>query len=240
MSGGRGRLFLCGTGMRLGHMTLETFSVLKGCERIFCVNLPGELIDEVRRAFPRAEDACARFPEGRGFSDAEVSRRVFRLWSGRRDAAALMHGHPLLYSMAPHLIRRCRRRGIPYLVLPGLSSADCVLGCAASDPAVGGLDLPGAGLAVHSAPDLLVGGLALDPRVSTVVFNLFKLDGGGGWRRLAGKIGRWYPPDHPAFLVECAGGPWDGRRIRTMVAALAAMRAPRDSQTSLFLPQAKP
>jgi len=54
------RLLVCGTGVRLGQMTLETFYALKGCPRVLCFNLPLETFATVWESLEQAEDATHR------------------------------------------------------------------------------------------------------------------------------------------------------------------------------------
>lgn len=244
---GRGRpgFLICGTGMRLGHMTLETHDALRGCGQIFCVNLPEEVLGQVRGAFPQAEDLTAPFRRGVRFTESALCARLESLWDQRRDAAVLFLGHPLLYTAASRLVGRCRRRRRPYRILACLSSVDAALVAAEPDLEDQYLDLYGAGLAVHSAQELLGGGVPLDCRFPTLLMNLFRLRdqadaGGSAWTRLARYLERFYPARHPVILVRCGrDGPRDHHEL-TSIGGLGRLRRAPDSEVTLLLPMRRP
>lgn len=237
-SGGKGEapaLLLCGTGMRLGQMTLETWEELRRCSRVFAVNLPRELLAQARRALGSLEDLGARWPRGRGFGELELCRALLSSPGAKGRAGVLFFGHPLLHSAGPELIRRCRESGRPYRVLAGLSSADAVLACAERSLGAEELDVYGGGLAVLSAPEILRRGSALDKRCSALILNLFRVPTRRAWSRLARSLERCYGPRHRALLIGCGPAPARDLSRPLMLRALRA-EAPVGSDQTLFIP----
>ena len=233
-------VLLCGTGTRLGHMTLETAEALRRCERVLCVNLPEELFRDVRRKFERAEAL--------DFADSleEALCASARAWFSTRarpgaELGVLFVGHPLIYSSAPALIEQCRRLRRPYRVFPGVSAGDVALAVAESALSGRQFDSYGTGLVVRSAQQLLARRARLDPRSAIVLLNLFQLRPGsarraGSWLRLVDHLERFFPPGHPAILLWGShdGAP-DVKRAST-VRGLRKLALPIDSRAALFIP----
>lgn len=237
-AGGRGaalELLLCGTGMRLGQMTLETLQALRRCSRVFAVNLPRELLAQARRVVGPLEDLSARWPRGLGFSEAKLCKALFSRSGAKGRAGVLFFGHPLLHSAGPELIRRCRESARPYRILAGLSSVDAVLASAEGLLGAEDLDLYGGGLAVLGAPEFLRRGLSLDPRCSALILNLFRVRGPRAWSRLAKRLKRCYGPRHRALLIGCGPAPaQDSSRLLTLARLCAEARV--SSEETLFIP----
>lgn len=228
-------IYLCGIGLRAGQMTLEVCAALKSCERIFCVNVPEETFGEIRKLFRQAEDATASNSSGKGFSEDKTLGKILSRSSRGKDVGVVFMGHPLLYSMAPKLIKSCRRKGLPYGVMAGLSSADCAL--ATLEPVLRekALDLYGTSVLIYNAAEQSARKPALDRARSTVVLNLFRLKA-PDFEKLAGALRRAYGPKHPAYLIECSERPLRDCCVQTTAGALAEKKNRITSRTTLILP----
>lgn len=226
-------IYLCGVGMRVGQMTLEACAALKGCEKIFCVNLPEETFGQIKRMFRRAQDATAGRSAG-SFSEEKTCGHILSAGRGRGVGVIFM-GHPLLYSMAPQLIRLCRSKGLRYRVMAGLSSVDCALTCLEASLRRNDLDLYGAGFAVYNSVEIKARGVAWEPGRSAILLNLFRLQP-AGLKSLAAGLARAYGPAQPAYLIECSEEPFGDRCIQTTVGDLAHKKNSITSRTTLIVP----
>lgn len=219
------KLYLCGTGMRLGQLTLEACAALKNCERIFCVNLPKEVFQKFKEVFPRAEDGGGCLPSKRPFSDKDACARILSCLPAKKEAGVVFMGHPLLYTLAPQLTRHCRRRGVEYHIFPGVSSVDGVV-------AVLDSDLYSSAFCVYGAAELLRRKPTLDCGASTILLNISRLS-----KKTTAYLARFYGADHPAYLVECGTERGTERRIRAALKDLAKIDRP--GATLVVLPRRK-
>jgi hypothetical protein len=228
-------LFLCGLGTRFDQMTLETAHHLKTCSRILCANLDAETAAKVRVAFGRAEEL--RFDR----DDQKLEAALLAAAAADQHVAVLMPGHPLLYGPGAAVASLCRRSAVPYRILAAPSSVDSVL--AAAEAALEGDETQRLeqGLAIVSAPDLLLVDVPLAAGLTTVVLNLFRLDeqfpdDAGVWGRLARRLGDCYGPDHAILLLEAESDQQAGRWQRRTVAELPLLRGTLTERTTLILP----
>lgn len=236
------KLLLCGTGLRIGQMTLETFQSLKSCERIFCVNLPEEVFTQIHAAFGTSEDVTPAYRVGGFVGDEEVLSRIILNWSGKTSLGVLFMGHPLLYSLTTRLIDYCRGHAADFRILSGVSTVDALLSVV--EPYLKGKEfvLHGTGLVVHDAPQILLQEVTLDPRYTAIILNLSKLreqwkDEPGIWERFVRQVARHYLPTHPVALVECAAGGADRDRIaQASMKDLPGLGGNVTAHTVMFIP----
>lgn len=226
-------VLLCGTGTAFGQMTLDTFHALKSCARIVCVGLDSETLGRARAAFPEAEVCLAAGEEG------SIAEAVLLAAADGGRVGVLFSGHPLLYGAGTAVAARCRAAGQDCRVLPAVSSLDGVLGEAEAALAGDERRLLERGVAVLSAPDLLREAMPCDPKVTTAVLNLHRLQeqsGAGAWARLQGHLLRFYDPVRPVLLVEAAGDARPARLQRATLERLGELGSAVDERATLLLP----
>ncbi|MFH1724825.1 MAG: SAM-dependent methyltransferase [Elusimicrobiota bacterium] len=238
--GGReGSLTICGFGLDLPQMTLETSQALKDATVVFTDALDDKTSGLVLRLCGDVRDLNDL--AGSGSYDEVASRKVeevLRVVEDGRRVAVLNYGHAtFLSSLSQGLIAACRRRGIGYRILNAVSSLDAVLSF---------LELTAlwSGLHVYDADGFsgLISVTPLQPSVPTLIVKigyLQKEEQEGRLRLLADHLGRFYPPEHPVTLVEC---PWianpEGSKRTLPLSGLAqALKSPNEFNT-LYIPPA--
>jgi len=119
----REQVLICGLGLRLAHMTLETMQALKQCRTVFHY-----FLDEQTAAYLRTLCADVRDLGGLSAPDgpAAIADAVLAAAAPGGTVALLYYGHPLVFQ-EDILIARCRAAKVPYRVLAALSSLDAVL-----------------------------------------------------------------------------------------------------------------
>ncbi len=115
-----GKVWFIGAGP--GDPELLTIRALKILEKCRLIIYPGSLINEeffdfLKKNFPDAEllDSAPLILE-------EIFQRILETISQGRDVARLVSGSPAFYSAIQEQIELLRRSGIPYEVIPGISS----------------------------------------------------------------------------------------------------------------------
>ena len=221
---GKGLLVLASTGLTPGHMTLETLTSLRECDRVF------SCVADVRTcATLRACGVAVRRFEGdlgqsRAFAAALAAARA------AKKAAYLTYGDPLFRNRdALLLMEACRREGIPCQVHHGVSSLNLLLG----GLLLSNLEPRGVYLCAPGDPHRLC------PEVPTLVFSTAQTERHVR-RRFVAAVQRLYPPDHRAELVVCLFQPEPGlRRTSCLVRDLGAAFQDADphSRATLYLPR---
>lgn len=235
---GKARLALCGFGLDLKQMTLETLEVIKGCD-VLCTDALDEptlgplkgLCADIRCLRDLVKDADPRVAAVR---KVEL---VLGLVAQGKEVVVLNYGHAtFLSSLSQGLIAACRDRGVPYRIFNAVSSLDAVLVS---------LELSAlwSGLHIYDADDF--GGtlsvLALQPAVPTIIVKvgyLLKAHQKDRLEFFLARLGEYYPPEHPVTLVV---SPWlaDGRgelREAPLRGLKAALSGPNEFVTLYLRP----
>ncbi len=233
-------LYLIGTGIRdLEQLTAEARAVLRRCRKVFhltsCHQGLSELCADV-------VDNAAEYWTG------EPARNVYRRIADKVMAevekgagvANVIYGHPLFFDdINMGLIERCRRAGLSYRVLPGISSLDTL----STD-----LEIDyGDGLQVYEAQDLVDGEHPLNPRVHAVILQIGSFGSDltiaevpsppGRFRPLAEYLMRFYPAEHPVTVAfSDRGDDWVGYQLRCPIQELDANRKRIFKGTTLYVP----
>ena len=230
----RGRVLICGLGLRVAHMTLETLQALKKCRRIF-----HDFLD--KKAAQQLRDLCGVMPVDVRGSDGRTDPKlmpgaVLAAAAGGDAVAFLCYGHPLAHRGAPELLlRRCRTAGIDCRVTAAVSSLDDIL-IAVGAPAMH------RGLQIHPAR-ALGPRTPLQPAVAAIVMSLDGLwtPAKAGVARFVNYLGTVYPQGHKMALIHCAhimNG--SAMRLETELSGLTAALEKLDEaerhSTSLFIP----
>ena len=233
----KGSLTICGFGMDLNQMTLETVEALMRAEIVF-----SDALDEPTWDFIRAYCSDVRNLNtlaGEGSHNVVAPKKVaitLQAVADGKRVVVLNFGHPtFLSSLAQGLIDGCSERGFEYRVLNGISSLGAVLAQ---------LELTGlwGGLHVYDADDFsgLITVVPLQPKVPTIIVKvgyLLKPEQKDRLKPFLARLCEFYPADHPVVLVEC---PWisnkEGRKVETTIANIgSAIENPNEFLT-LFLP----
>ena len=237
-SAASGSLQLCGFGLDLKQITLETIAVLGAAEIVFS----DALDDAASRG--RVRGLCRDFRDlnelssgSRGLGAAAIKAGIVleALRAGRR-VAVLNYGHPtFLSSLSEDLIAGCRELGIPFRVVNAVSSLDGIFSSLGYTGLWNGLHL-------YDADDFrgLIRRVALQPSIPTVIVKigyLLQAEQKGQLALLSGRLKEVYPPEHRVVLVEC---PWQGnktgRTVETVLENLEDALEHPNVFVSLYIP----
>lgn len=233
-------LYLLGIGIRgFRQVTSETLEVLKRCRKVLHlsgahaelskVNPNTENLDHI---YWTAEECDRVYSQLVEFVLAEVARGP--------EVALVSYGHPTLFDdVSRELQRRLRRRKKRCVVLPAVSCLDTL-----------SIDLGidyGDGLQVMDANDLLASDLTLNPRLHTLLLQVYEFgtsttpdaieDRPGRFDPLVEYLQRFYPKKHGVVLVYSDDGEGKGPHLlRTRLSALDAETPRIFSGMTLYLP----
>lgn len=215
-------IYLIGTGVGGGlQITLEAQRVLDRVGRAYALHLRVPLRRHLRSLRVKTVDLSDRFSEPRPLGEAyvEVADFLLERAATERPIVVLTPGSPLfLNSISRLLVLQGRRSGLEIQILPGISPLDALISYV-------GVDVATFGLQVFTGNRLASSPTRLDPTVPLAVMEL----AGVGvqtstadptthaerYSRLLGALARAYPADHPATLVNVAGG--NGQRNHATV-----------------------
>jgi len=190
----REQVLICGLGLRLAHVTLETLQALRQCRIIFHDFLDKKTENYVRSLCPDVRD-LRKIPRSGGLKTAVDA--VLGAAAPGSTVAFLYYGHPMLFQ-EDLLISRCKAAGIPYRVQAALSSLDAVLAAVGIPLLSNGLQIFHADMVGRGAPLLLSAPaliLSLDrlwaPRKSAATAFIKYLE-------------EVYPPGHRAAFIHVA------------------------------------
>jgi Tetrapyrrole (Corrin/Porphyrin) Methylases len=163
---GRGSIIIAGTGLHLGHVTLETAAHIKIADEVFHVLTDGVTEQWVEENSRQAVSMKAYYQEGqdRGEIYDRMTQTVLDAARKGSRVVGLFYGHPGVFVTPSHdIIRIAREEGIAARMLPGVSAEDCIYADIGFDPG-------DTGCVSYEATDMLVSGFAPDPRCWTIVW----------------------------------------------------------------------
>jgi uncharacterized protein YabN with tetrapyrrole methylase and pyrophosphatase domain len=136
-----GRLTVVGTGISLGHLTLEARGAIQKADHV--VYLVADRLTEhwIEQNGRRAESLHGLYEEGkpRMITYEAMIERILTLARTGIDLCGAFYGHPGVFVYPSHqAIRRAREEGISARMLPGISAEDCFFADVGVDPAMGG------------------------------------------------------------------------------------------------------
>jgi hypothetical protein len=195
----RGQVLLCGMGLHLSHLTLETLQALKKCQAVYHSSLDVVAVEHVRRLCSGAVVDLRGADKSVSASALDIPIRKAR---EGQSVAFLGYGHPLvLNSTSFSLLERCRSGKIPCRILAAISSIDELL-IMIGDPAVH------IGLQVYPS-ERVCPPIQLSPASPALIMQLDQVvkSSGGELACFLEQLKRLYPTSHPFFLLRCSRGP---------------------------------
>jgi len=207
----KGELVIVGTGISVGHITMETRSWICCAEKVlYCVADPAteRLIVKLN---PNAESLYVYYGEGKPRRDTYrqmVDRTMECVREGRQVCVAY-YGHPGIFVAPSHeSIKAARGEGFSARMLPAVSSLDCLFCDLGIDPATG--------CQVLEATDLLLRHRSLDVFSHTSIWQIaatgdlgfsFKGYDGRNVQSLVEYLLCLYPYGHEVTIYEAAQYP---------------------------------
>lgn len=225
------QVLICGLGLGLAQVTLETLQALKRCSTVFHCFLDKKTAAYVRTLCPEVRD-LGKLSAAGGPGAAEDA--VLAAAAPGRTVAFLHYGHPMVFQ-EDLLVKRCKAANVPYRVLAALSSLDAVLVAIGIPPLKDGLQVRRADAVGRGAPLL--------PESHALILALDRLwdPRNAGVPAFVKYLGTVYPPGHWVKLIHCpditdAGALREGTQLRALAGALKGLRAAARNNTSLFIP----
>jgi hypothetical protein len=203
-----GSLVIVGTGISIGQMTVETREYIENALHVVAlVADPLTLLWLKRRN--RSTESLHRFYDNgkdRRRTYVEIVEYVMGLLRRGVDVCFVLYGHPGVFAFPPHeLIRRARRERIPALMLPAVSTEDCLFADLGMDPG-------NCGCQSFEATDFLLRRRKFD-QCSMLILWQFGVVGEASYptgmkrdcvRVLVERLAQSYPPSHEVILYEAA------------------------------------
>jgi hypothetical protein len=207
-----GSLTVVGTGIQAAaHLTAEArLAIEQADEALYLVNDPVTAA-WIERVNPKPRTLTPFYEQGkdrREIYGAIVDEIVSRVRQGL-DVCAILYGHPGVFAWPGHeAIRRLRAEGFRARMLPGISTADCVVADLGIDPA-------STGCQSYEATDFLVRPRTIDTGALLILWQAGLV---GEWRfnptpsmrglpLLVERLLEFYPPEHETILYEASPYP---------------------------------
>jgi precorrin-2 methylase len=225
------QVLICGLGLRLPGITLETMQALKNCGAVFHDFLDARTEKQLSVLCPGIRDLRKLC---RTAAPDEAAGVILAAAGPGRTVAFLRCGHPVLFQ-EDALVRLCRAGRIPYRVMAGVSSLDEIMVAIGTPILKDGLQLYAVSRTARRLP--------LRPAAPAVILSLDRLwePAAAGVHGFVAQLGGVYPPGHRMLLVHCPDSlDASALRVETDLAGLAGAlkklkKAARGS-ASLYIP----
>ncbi len=204
----RGSLVVVGTGIQVGQMTTDAQAWIRRAYKVlYCVaDLATERL--IHRLNSAAESLYVFYADDKRRSTTyeEMVQRTLSCVRDGLEVCAVYYGHPGIFVYPSHQsIKRARAEGYAAVMLPAVSSLDCLFADLAIDPV--------AGCQIFEATDLLLRDRVVDPTMLAIVWQIgcvgdmgfnFKGFDGRNIPTLAEALGNIYGQDYEVIVYEAA------------------------------------
>lgn len=161
----KGELVVVGTGIQLGHMTVQARAYLQQSDKLlYCV---GDAATEryIKKLNPNAESLYVLYGDDkrRITTYREMVERTLECVREGLKVCMAFYGHPGMFVYPSHeAVRRARAEGFRAVMLPAVSSLDCLFADLGIDPATG--------CQMIEATDLLIRKRRVDTTMGLIVW----------------------------------------------------------------------
>jgi hypothetical protein len=206
-----GSLTVVGTGIQLGHLSLDARAAIEDAERVFY--LVGDAVTRswILEVQPKAESLqdCYQIGKVRMKTYREMVERILAPVRQGLDICAAFYGHPGVFVRPSHeAIRRARQEGHLARMLPGISAEDCLFADLGIDPGQ-------SGCRSFEATHFLAYGCKADTSCPLILWQIgavgdltFQTEvNDHGLRVLIDMLARAYGPRHEVVVYEAAQYP---------------------------------
>jgi precorrin-6B methylase 1 len=237
----KGNLTVVGSGIAaVRHATQEACFHIAHADKVFFL-----VVDPLTRAWiqslnPAAESLSVHLVPGKDRRESfeDMVKQISEAVHEGHRVCAVFYGHPGIFVQPSYLaMRRLQAEGYDAVMLPGISSEDCLV----ADLAV---DLSQCGYQCHEASNFLVGNKHPDTAAALVLWQIGVIGqikcGVGredGLRILAERLLTFYSPEHEVTVYEAASLPVCDPVIRKTALSDLAKCAVGPAST-LFVPPA--
>jgi precorrin-2 methylase len=197
-----GRLIIAGTGISaIAHLTAETIGYIKSADHVFYHATSGVMATKIHTLNPKATDLYALYGEEKVRTKTYVQMCELMLKEVRagKTVVGLFHGHPGFFVKAGRrALAIADDEGYPTLLVPGISTPDCLLADLRIDPGFIGVQILKASHVLREGAILATNNHMILLQVSSVGDNTFSFSGykHAKVEKLFEKLISVYGPDH--------------------------------------------
>ena len=203
------QLYIAGSGIKaLSHLTLETKKILLDSDRVLYLLNNKYMKEWVERQCQHSEslDGIYFSSEKRIDSYKEISSYIINTYNKFKKTCVLMYGHPTVFaSSALWAAEEIRNSGGNVVILPGISSLDCLFADLSIDPG-------DHGCFSVDATDFLIYNRVFDTRSHLVLWQAGSLGCFGQEKTtkidvLSDYLRKYYPDSHEVIIYEASTYP---------------------------------
>jgi hypothetical protein len=208
----KGTLTIVGTGIKLvAHTTPETRAAIEAAAKVYFLASDPAAAQWITTLNPSAESLNVFLEPGgvRAAAYAAMAEHILAALMRGSDVCAVFYGHPgVLVQPAREILRRARALNLDVMMLPAVSSEDCLFADLGIDPGDGGFQS-------FEATDFLVCGRQPDVTCQLLLWQIGVIgqplhlrDGAGNTaspkalRMLQERLAEFYGPAHEVVLYQ--------------------------------------
>jgi uncharacterized protein YabN with tetrapyrrole methylase and pyrophosphatase domain len=241
------RLYIIGLGVKIpAHITIEATAALSRCGRVYTLiqEPPAVWMPSGSAAKIPVVNVLGMYVEGalRVQNYDRVVQSIVAAITEFPEIGYVTYGNPLIYdSVAQKLVLYARDAGLPYHVVPGISSIDTILCDLGTDMAPG--------IQIYEASWLVASQTPLNPAVATILLQMGHFGSSRAHYRerrpakalqdLSVYLCSFYPPSHTAFLVQSSDKAQPAAIKQVRLDELCRVN-PRDWAESIYIPPSEP
>ena len=240
-----GSLVVIGTGIRtVGQLTMEAIAWMQEADSLPYVVGDPIAAEVIKRLNPKgAVSMAGYYEEGKARINAynAMIEHILKCVRAGDKTVAAFYGHPGVFAYPSHeSIRKARSEGYKAIMLPGISSEDCLFADLGVDPAIGGCQS-------YEATDFLVNAPFIDSSSQLILWQIGTL---GDWTYktrkydtramplLVQRLAQFYPLSHPVTVYEAAMLPATQPMI-AQIPLYSLSEFPITSAMTLYIPPAR-
>ena len=136
------RLIIVGTGIQLGHLTIESDQAIKSAKKLLYLVSDVVTEDYLQESNETAESLIGFYKEGKDRLQTyeEMVEYILKNLQEYKELCVAFYGHPGVFTYPSHkAIKKAREMGYEAKMLPGISTEDMIFSELGIDPAVYGL-----------------------------------------------------------------------------------------------------
>ncbi len=204
-----GRLTIVGTGLQLGHLTIEAKNAIEGSKKLLYLIDDAITENYLIKLNNTAESLIGFYQEGKDRLQTyeEIVNYILKTLDEKKDLCVAFYGHPGVFTYPSHkAIKLAKERGYKAKMLPGISTEDMLFAELGIDPGTYGLQS-------FEATAFLINNNKIDPSCYVVLWQIGVL----GLRKYTQNINvtselqkllnillQFYPKEHEIILYQAS------------------------------------
>lgn len=165
----QGSLVVIGSGIKaIQQITMQARDCIKAADRVLYGVCDPFSEEWIKQTNPKSESLTRFYGENKPRIDTynEMIEQILDYVRSGIKVCAVFYGHPGVFVYPSHeAIKIARREGYKAIMLPGISTEDCLFADLAIDPAVNGYQS-------FEATDFVLNGRRLDPTCSVILWQI--------------------------------------------------------------------